>query len=274
MSANAVLIDQPGPHLRRLLINRPDARNAINQEVRDALFAALCDAGKDPDVRALLLGGTGGAFSAGGDLPSLVGISEAAALARMQDGHRIVSMLWTYPKPVVAAIERVAAGAGAGLALLADRVIIGRQANLLFPFLRLGLVPDWGLMRTVASRVGLRHAMRIFMDNANVNGAEAAAIGLADQVVDDAEVMAQSLAVAESLAALPMAAFARLKLSLRDADRPDPLNLTYEATAQTACLTGPEFVEGYSAFQEKRQPVFSKTGFAPDALNKPPAAIH
>jgi 2-(1,2-epoxy-1,2-dihydrophenyl)acetyl-CoA isomerase len=256
-----VLIDQPGPHIRRLLINRPEARNAINQEVRDALFAALSDAREDKDVRALLLGGAGGVFSAGGDLPSLVGISEPAALARMQEGHRIVSLLWTYPKPVVAAVERVAAGAGAGVALLADRVVMGRQANLLFPFLRLGLIPDWGLMQTVANRAGRRQAMRMFMDNAAITGAEAVVIGLADQVADDAEVMAQALAAAASLAELPMGAFARLKASLRDADQPDPLNLAYEAMAQAACLTGPEFVEGYAAFRDKRKPDF-KDGFS------------
>jgi 2-(1,2-epoxy-1,2-dihydrophenyl)acetyl-CoA isomerase len=174
----------------------------------------------------------------------------------MQDGHRIVSLLWTYPKPVIAAVERVAAGAAAGIALLADRVVIGHKANLLFPFLRLGLLPDWGLMQTVTRRAGSSQAARIFMDNAAVTGSEAAAIGLADQAVADGEVMAQAVVAAESLAALPMAAFARMKFALRDAGQPDPLNLGYEATAQATCLTGPEFVEGYAAFREKRKPVF------------------
>jgi 2-(1,2-epoxy-1,2-dihydrophenyl)acetyl-CoA isomerase len=253
---DVLLIDEPKPHVRRLRINRPDARNAVNQDVRDALFVALSDARDDPQVRALVLGGAGGVFSAGGDLPSMVGISEPASLARMKDGHRIVSLLWAYPKPVVAAVERVAAGAAAGIALLADRVVIGHKASLLFPFLRLGLVPDWGLMQTVTRRVGLSHAARIFIDNAAVTGTEAAAIGLADQAVDDEEVMPQALAAAINLAALPMAAFARMKFALRDAAQPDPLNLAYEAAAQSACLTGPEFVEGYSAFREKRKPVF------------------
>jgi 2-(1,2-epoxy-1,2-dihydrophenyl)acetyl-CoA isomerase len=256
MSMAVVVVDQPGPQIRRLSINRPEARNAINQEVREALFALLTEAREDPTVGALVLAGTGGMFSAGGDLPSLLGLSEAAALARMQDGHRIVSLLWSYPKPVVAAVERVAAGAAAGLALLADRLVMGQAATLLFPFQRLGLVPDWGLMQTVTRRVGLSHAARIFMNNSAVTGAEAAAIGLADQAVEDVQVMPQALAAATSLAALPMAAFARMKLALRDAAQPDPLNLAGEAAAQAACLTGPEFTEGYAAFREKRPPVF------------------
>jgi len=253
---DSVLVDQPEPHVRRLLINRPDARNAVNQDVRNELFAALTNARDDEQVRAVLIGGAGGIFSAGGDLPSLVGISEPEALARMQDGHRIVSLLWAYPKPVVAAIERVAAGAGAGLALLADRVVIGQKASLLFPFLRLGLVPDWGLMETVARRAGVRQATRIFMDNAAVMGAEAVAIGLADLAVDDVDVTAQALAAAKQFDTLPLGAFGRMKRALRRATQSDPLNLAYEATAQTACLTSTEFVEGYAAFCEKRRPVF------------------
>jgi 2-(1,2-epoxy-1,2-dihydrophenyl)acetyl-CoA isomerase len=254
---NALLIDSPGLHIRRLLINRPEARNAVNQDVRDAIFAALSNARDDAQVRTVVIGGAGGVFSAGGDLPSMVGISEAAALARMQDGHRIVSLLWTFPKPVVAAVEGVAAGAGAGIALLADRMVIGHKASLLFPFLRLGLVPDWGLMQTVIRRAGHSQAARIFMENAAITGVEAAAIGLADQAVGDAEVMAQALAAAERFAGLPMAAFARMKLALRGGGQADPLNLAYEAKAQTACLTGPEFVEGYAAFREKRVPLFT-----------------
>jgi len=253
---NLVLSDSPAPTIRRILINRLEARNAINQSVRDALFQALVDAQEDAQVRAVILGGVGGFFCAGGDLPSLVGISAAEALARMQDGHRIVSLLWTYPKPVVAAVERIAVGAGAGLALLADRVVIGRTASLMFPFLRLGLVPDWGLMQTVARRAGQCHANRIFLHNADVKGEEAGAIGLADLVVDDDAVAAKAFEEAERLAALPIAAFARLKFSMRDAALSDPLNLAAEARAQVDCLTGEEFLEGYAAFREKRKPAF------------------
>ncbi len=138
-----LLIDHPAPGITRLLINRPEARNAINAAVRQALYAALIAARDDPAIRAVIIGGAGGFFSAGGDLPSMVGIAPEAALARMQDGHRIVALLWTFPKPVIAAVERAAVGAAAGIAMLADRIVIGKTATLLFPFLRLGLVPDW-----------------------------------------------------------------------------------------------------------------------------------
>jgi 2-(1,2-epoxy-1,2-dihydrophenyl)acetyl-CoA isomerase len=251
-----LLIDHPAPGLRRLLINRPEARNAIDAAVREALYAALIAAHDEKSVRAIIIGGAGGFFSAGGDLPSMVGIGPSAARARMEDGHRIVSLLWTFPKPVIAAIERAAVGAGAGIAMLADRIVIGRNATLLFPFLRLGLVPDWGLIQTVSRRAGAIPAHRLFLDGKPINSQTAAAHNLADLIAEDDAVMTEAIAQAEQLAALPSEAFARLKHLLRHAPTADPLNLSQEAAAQTACLTGPEFVEGYAAFKEKRAPNF------------------
>jgi 2-(1,2-epoxy-1,2-dihydrophenyl)acetyl-CoA isomerase len=253
-----LLIDHPAPHVRRLLINRPEARNAINAVVRDALYAALIAASGDHSVRAVIIGGAGGFFSAGGDLPSMVGIAPEAARARMADGHKIVDLLWMFPKPVIASVERAAAGAGAGIALLADRVVMGSGATLLFPFLRLGLVPDWGLVQTVLRRAGQARSTQIFFDGKPVASEAAIAAGLADLAVDDDAVMTRSIEEAERLAALPQQAVARLKFLLRQGSGTDPLNLALEAEAQVACLTGPEFVEGYAAFKEKRPPDFIK----------------
>lgn len=251
-----LLTDEPAPYVRRLLINRPEARNAINAAVRDALYAALLAARDDDGVRAIIIGGAAGFFSAGGDLPSMVGIAPDAALARMKDGHRIVALLWTYPKPVVAAVERMAAGAGAGIAMLADYVVMGRDAALLFPFLRLGLVPDWGLVQTVSRRAGPTNASRMFLEGKPVPAVTAVEAGLADIAVEDNAVMQHAINEAARLAALPLQAFARLKSLLREPPASDPLNLAREAAAQVACLTGSEFPEGYTAFREKRAPDF------------------
>jgi 2-(1,2-epoxy-1,2-dihydrophenyl)acetyl-CoA isomerase len=252
-----LLIDQPAPYVRRFLFNRPAARNAINAALREALHAALLAARDDETVRAVIIGGAGGFFSAGGDLPSMVGISAEAALARMEDGHKIVSLLWEFPKPVIAAVERAAVGAAAGVALLADRIIIGRTASLILPFLRLGLVPDWGLVQTVSRRAGIAVAEAMFLNGQPIDAETALAHHLADVIAADDAVMDRAIAQAEQLAALPAHAFARLKALLRQGSGADPLNLAQEAQAQTACLTGAEFVEGYAAFREKRAPKFS-----------------
>ncbi|MFA6116873.1 MAG: enoyl-CoA hydratase/isomerase family protein [Sphingomonas sp.] len=251
----SVRTDMPVPGILRLLIDRPDARNAINANVRIGLIDAATTAQANPAIRALVIAGAGGMFSAGGDLPSLVGISEDAALARLREGHRLVSLLWTYPKPVVAAVERFAIGAGAGLALLSDEIVIGQKAVFGFPFIRLGLVPDWGLSGTVPRRAGAEAAAKLFATGGNVAADRALALGLADQVVEDARVMEEAVARAEALARLAPGAFARLKRRLRG-DAEQVLQLDREARDQAACLMSSEFAEGYAAFREKREPRF------------------
>lgn len=249
-----VRVDTPEPGVRRILLDRPEARNAIDESVRHFLLAAVTEAIGDRAVRSILIGGTGGVFSGGGDLPSMVGIGRDAARARMESGHRIVSALWTCPKPVVVAVEKFAVGAAAGIAMVADEVVIGRGATLIFPFLRLGLVADWGLMATLRLRAGYTAAARLLREAKPVSAEDAVALGLADRVVDDEAVMAEALAAAGRLAALPLGAFARLKRQMRGGA--DVLALPAEAEAQADCLTSDEFTEGYAAFREKRTPRF------------------
>ncbi|MFV3077051.1 enoyl-CoA hydratase/isomerase family protein [Niveispirillum fermenti] len=247
-----LLIDMPLPGVRRLRIDRPAARNAIDATTRAALRGAVAAAAGDPAVRALVIAGNGGLFCAGGDLASLSGLDYDAALARMRDGHGLVERLWHFPKPVVAAVERYAIGAGAGLALLADRIVMGSDAVLGLPFLKLGLVPDWGLMATLPRRAGWPLACRLLQDAGSLSAEAALAAGAADAVAAPDAVMHDALAAAERLAALPSAAFALLKARMRAGG----LDLPAEAQAQALCLAGPEFAEGYAALRERRPPRF------------------
>lgn len=250
----SLLVDRPAPDVARLRIDRPDARNAIDAPVRAAFKTALAQAREDPAVRALVLGGTEGVFSAGGDLPSLVGLDADAAYARLCDGHDVVRALWTFPKPVIAAVERFAIGAGAGLALLADRVVMGTGARFGFPFARLGLVPDWGLSGTLPRRIGPEPAARLFAEAATVAAEEALALGIADEAVPDDAVNARVLELATTLAQAASGAFALTKARLRGDVA--LLDLEREAREQAVCLTSPDFAEGYAAFREKRDPRF------------------
>ncbi len=251
----SVQLDRPAPGVARLRLDRPEARNAINDAVRNGLHDALVAVRDDASVRALLLGGTGGVFCAGGDLPSLVGLSEADALARMRSGHRNVALLWEFPKPVVAAVERFAIGAGAGLALLADEIVIGDDAILGLPFARLGLVADWGVAGSLAWRIGPAKALGLYAGAASLKGADAVAAGLAERAVPAGEVMDAALARAVELARVAPNAFARVKALLRGKAEP-ALQLAREAHDQAACVVSAEFAEGYAAFCEKRPPRF------------------
>lgn len=252
MSEDVVLLDHPAEHVARLRINRPDKRNAIDLDVRQGLLDHLGRLLADGRTRALVLGGVGGVFSAGGDVPSMVGLDEAGARQRMRHVHRLCRVVAAAPIPVVSAIEGVAAGAAVGLALLGDRIVIGRTARVLFPFLKLGLVPDWGQALTLPRRVGLPTARRLLTDGQPVMGEEALRIGLADVLVDDVGVMDEAVRLAAALAQLPGEAFARLKRRLEQPSDALDDELAREEADQAACLTGDDFKEGYDAFRNKR----------------------
>ena len=120
-------IDTPRPGVWRNLLSRPGARNAIDTSVRSALDEALWEADEAPHIRALILGGVGEFFCAGGDLPTMANRSPEAASCHMRELYAIVTRLWSFPKSVVIALEDAAVGAGAGLALLADYIVMGAE---------------------------------------------------------------------------------------------------------------------------------------------------
>ncbi len=255
-----VLYDTPAPNVGRLLINRPAKRNAIDFDVREQLTHALRKALADPQVRALVFGGAEGVFSAGGDVPSMAGLDEAGARARMQHIHTLCTLVADARIPVVSAVEGIGAGGAIGLALLSDRIVVGQGSKILFPFMGLGLAPDWGQLLTLPRRVGLAAAKRILTSGQSLSGPEAHRIGLADDLVDDDKVMSHAIALASQLARLPQEAYARMKDRL---DRPSTSlrhELQREEDDQAVLLLGADFNEGFAAFNEKRKADFVNPG--------------
>jgi enoyl-CoA hydratase/carnithine racemase len=252
MRNSTLLIDAPVPGVRRILLNRVDKRNAIDYATREDLIDALTAIGTTPSVRAVVFGGAGGFFSAGGDTPSMVGLSEAEARGRMQHIHRLCRLLATLPLPVVTAIEGMGVGAGMGLALLGDVIVVGRGTKVYFPFLKLGLIPDWGSLLTLPRRIGLPAAQRLLAESATVEGPEAYRLSIADVLVDDAEVMTTAIAKALELSRLPLGAFARMKSLLQQHYGSLEQTLRAEEDAQAVLLRSHDFAEGYAAMREKR----------------------
>ena len=256
--ANAVvLVDRPAKHVARLLINRPDKRNAIDHDVRQGLMDGLSQVLGDRSTRALLLGGVGGVFSAGGDLPSMLGLDEAQARERMQHVHRLCRMVANAHVPVVSAIEGFGAGGAIGLALLGDHIVVGEGTKILFPFLKLGLTPDWGQLLTLPRRVGASAARCLLMSNNALRGPEALHLGLADALAPDADVMTCAIEAAKVFAELPLNAFSRTKERLNGWPHLLEDALKREENDQAVCLLGAEFAEGYEAFRKKRAPDFT-----------------
>lgn len=251
----SVLVDRPDADLLRLRIDRPDKRNAIDHAVREGLVEALRAARLDGRTRAVIIGGVGGAFSAGGDIGSMAELTQAQARERMRHIHRLCRELVETPLPVVAATEGYCAGAGVGLALLCDVVVAGSATQFLFPFFRLGLLPDWGLLRTLPARVGPASARRLLL-GAAVTGTEAARLGLADEDVGEADVMDAAIERSRVLARLPQAAFAAMKARFNRPSSDFEEEFRREENEQTRLLTGSDFREGFAAFVEKRVPDF------------------
>jgi len=262
---DAVIISQPAPHVAQVAINRPEAKNAIDEKTRLALIEAIQSVLADPDVRALVLCGTEGIFCAGGDLTSMRGMSEQQARAHMQSGHQLVNLLWQAEIPVVVALEKYAIGAGAGLALLADYMIAGKNARMSFPFMQLGLVPDWGSTQALIRRTGWSTAKRLILDKASLKGQQLLELNIADKIVEDESVLQTACNKAADFTHYPRLAFRLFKTRMQTYPESFGDALNAEENDQTACFLGAEFEEGLSALQQKRSPDFINN---PNEINK------
>jgi len=242
--------------IRRIGLNRADKRNALNPSLRGALIEAFEAASGDETVHAIVIAGNGGHFCAGGDIDSMEGLTPQTGRARMKVNHRMVHVLAETEKPVVVAVSGFAVGAGAGIALLADTVVMGESATIGFPFFRVGLVPDYGILFSLPRRVGAARARQILLYARMLKGQDAYDAGLADELVDDEQVEARAVQRAQELAAMPPHAFAIAKRQLGLWPTSLEGALEMEAMAQAACFSTSEFAEGRAAFREKRTPNF------------------
>ena len=239
-----------------LTLNRPEKLNAITGELLDALYAALKEGEEDREVRALLLTGAGRAFSAGQDLTEF-GDRKPDYEAHLRRYNRVVEALSGLEKPLVVAVNGVAAGAGMSLALWGDLRLAAVGASFTTAFVRIGLVPDSGLSFLLPRLVGLAKAQELLLLSPRLSAEEALALGLVHRVVPAEKLMEEALSLAKELAQGPTRAYALTKKLLLDTYR---LSLT-EALALEAVLQGQagqtqDHEEGVRAFREKRPPRF------------------
>jgi len=239
-----------------LTLNRPEKLNAITGELLDALYAALKEGEEDREVRALLLTGAGRAFSAGQDLTEF-GDQKPDYEAHLRRYNRVVEALSGLEKPLVVAVNGVAAGAGMSLALWGDLRLAAVGASFTTAFVRIGLVPDSGLSFLLPRLVGLAKAQELLLLSPRLSAEEALALGLVHRVVPAEKLMEEALSLAKELAQGPTRAYALTKKLLLETYR---LSLT-EALALEAVLQGQagqtqDHEEGVRAFREKRPPRF------------------
>jgi 2-(1,2-epoxy-1,2-dihydrophenyl)acetyl-CoA isomerase len=260
-----ILSETLGP-VRRLTLNRPEALNALNSVLLSQLLAALEAAAVDADVRCVLLTGAGRAFSAGQDLsdPHVAPSTEPGAapkdIGQMLEHFYLplALRLRSLPVPVVAAVNGVAAGAAANLALGCDLVVAGASASFLQAFTRIGLLPDCGGTWLLPRLVGRAKALELALLGDKLGAAEAERLGLISRVVPDAELADAALALAQRLAAMPTRALVETRLAVDEGLKLDYEGaLRREAALQSQLGFADDYLEGVAAFMAKRKPSFS-----------------
>lgn len=243
----------------RLTFNRPEALNSFNIEMKESLLAALKDAARDKSVRVLVLTGAGRAFSAGQDLKerSAPGVADLGTELRTRYNPIVLAMR-RLEKPVIGAINGVAAGAGISVALACDMRIAADNASFIEVFGRVGLVPDTGSTWFLPRLVGYAKAAEMMFTTDPIDAATAERIGLVNRVVPADQLAAETNALATKLAQAAPLALALAKRGLNRAlESGLEDQLEYEAQLQSIAGRSKDHQEGVAAFVEKRPARFS-----------------
>jgi 2-(1,2-epoxy-1,2-dihydrophenyl)acetyl-CoA isomerase len=248
-------------HVSYLTLNRPEVLNALTPGQRDLLIELLARASADPQVRAVVLTGTGRGFCAGADLRGASGAGERVAgdVARTLrlGAQRLVAAVLDCEKPVIAAVNGTAAGLGSHLALACDLVLAAESAKFIEVFVRRGLVPDGGGAYLLPRLIGPRRAKELMFFGDPLSAREAEGLGLVNRVVADEELDKTARAWAERLATGPTRALALTKQLVNaslDTDRATAF--AAEAAAQEINMTTADAQEGVASFVERRSPEY------------------
>ena len=259
MSYEAITLDTAAG-VATITLNRPDAYNALNLQLARELHSAAIEVSEDPAVRAVVLTGAGRAFCGGGDVKDFVhNLPRIGVLIKELTTyvHGAVSRLVRAPKPVITAVNGVAAGGGLSLALAGDLVVAAESARFTMAYSRIGATPDGSSSYWLPRLVGVRRAAELFYTNRALTAREALDWGMVSRVVPDAELAEAVRRLAAELAQGPTLALGRGKL-LFHSSTTESLETQMELESQAIAQSGhtEDFAEGVRAFAEKRTPVF------------------
>lgn len=243
-----------------ITLARPEARNALDTATKDALRDSVQQAAGDPQVRCVLLAGEGRSFCVGQDLDEHAqALQNGVPIDDTVTKHYnpIAHALLTMPKPVVAAVTGVAAGAGAGFAFAADFRVVGESAGFNLAFAGIGLGPDSGTSWTLPRLVGSARAIELLMRPGTVDAARALELGIATKVVPDDQVLTEARALAGELAQGPTVAYAAIRQAVHYAASHEiPDSLSREAELQAQCGATEDHKGAVRAFLDKQRPEF------------------
>jgi len=243
-----------------ITLNNPAASNALDLEIARELLSAALRCEDDPGVRAVVVTGAGKHLCFGGDLRGMSEQGErvTAYLNELTTHlHAAISSFTRMRAPVIAAVNGTAAGAGIGLVCMTDLAICGKGSKFSLAYTGVGLVPDGSTSFLLPRIVGRRRALELFLLNRVLTAEEALAWGLVNQVVDDADVLPQSQALAARLAAGPTEAYGAVKRLMTTSEPGLEQQMAIEGRAIAAQAQHPHGREGIAAFLDKRKPSFT-----------------
>jgi 2-(1,2-epoxy-1,2-dihydrophenyl)acetyl-CoA isomerase len=247
-----------------IVLNRPEARNAMNAEMREAYLAALQQCAEDPEIRAVVLTATGKGFCTGADLSGSRAVTGSAGPPHpggtrdaMKPSQRVIRALWDLEKPIVCGVNGVAAGLGAHLAYACDLVIAADDARFIEVFVRRGIALDAGGGFLLPRHIGLHKAKELVFFGDDLSAQDAERLGLVNKVVPGAELEAAVRAWAKRLAEGPTFALGLSKRMLNRSLQADMDSLfAEEAFTQALVANSDDMREGIRSFMEKRPPAF------------------
>jgi len=241
-----------------LTFNRPNVFNSFNRDLALQLQKALDDAEKDDAVRAIVLTGEGKAFCAGQDLAEATDPEGPELQTIVRDHYNpIIERIRTIEKPVIAAVNGVAAGAGANIALACDITIAKKSASFIQAFSKIGLIPDSGGTFFLPRIIGSQKALALMMTGDKVTAEQADAMNMIYKAVDDEQFEAEVTSFSETIAAMPTRGLGLTKKAVNQSFSNDlTAQLALEEELQTEAGMTYDFREGVNAFLEKRKPVF------------------
>jgi enoyl-CoA hydratase len=256
-NSDVLLVERPHPEIAVLLVNRPAYRNSLNVELKRRLETALHQLASDQEVRVVVVTGSEGWFVAGTD------IAEMKDMAPADHAERGTNDVWqamrAFPKPMIAAVEKVAFGGGCELALSCDIVIAAETARFGLPEIKVGIMPGAGGSQYLLRTIGRYRAARMVLTGEPVSGREAAAMGMVSEAVEDGTTLDRAMALAETISQMPLTSVLAIKAMLKhghDAHLGEAL--VRERELFVGLFGSDDQREGMAAFLEKRPAQFNK----------------
>jgi 2-(1,2-epoxy-1,2-dihydrophenyl)acetyl-CoA isomerase len=251
------LLQEKQGNITVIHLNKPEIRNALVMEMRMELLHALEEAENDEQIKCIILTGQGKAFSAGGDLSALIDLKPLEGRKRLQKSHPLLMKMLEIEKPIIAAVNGAAAGAGFSLTLLCDLIIASNQAFFVQSFVNVGLIPDFAGIHFLPMVIGPHRAKELMFLGERISALEAYQLGIVNRVVSPDTLLQETIEIAERLAEKSTICIGMTKKIMNQHLHTDlKVLLELEAQAQEICFQTDDFKEGVKAFFEKREPIF------------------